>query len=156
MRPYPEELLRALQGGIATHLAPELQSNYAKAQFGFAMLLFNIATRDYDTAVPDLIEANRTLRSLLNEAMQALAVIATEGAAEARAAAALPPAADSLRLAALRAEHDDLRAVLSKLAPLIEAAGDDDALAPLRESRTAIYAYLAADAKKRIVPILSA
>ena len=62
MRPYPEEVLRAIQSGIVAHFAPEVESTYGKAQFAFSMMLFTIALRDYDSAVPDLLEANGTLR----------------------------------------------------------------------------------------------
>ena len=157
MRPYPEEVLRAIQSGVVSHFAPELTSNYSKAQFAFAMLLFGIATRDYDSAVPDLVDANRTLRTLLTDAAVALGGIARDDAAAARdALAALPAPAEGLRLSALRAENEGLRDLVSRIAPLIEAADDDPALAALRPSRTAIFAHLSADARKRMVPILTA
>jgi hypothetical protein len=157
MRPYPEEILRAIQSGVVAHFAPELTSNYAKAQFGFSMLLFGIATRDFDAAVPDLLEANQALRSLLADAGAALAGIEREDAAAAHGAIAqLPRPTDSLWLSALRTDNDAVRAVISQLAPLIEAAADDPALAALAPFRAAIFAYLSADARKRMVPILTA
>jgi hypothetical protein len=156
MRPYPEEVLRAIQTGVVSHFAPELTSNYSKAQFAFAMLLFGIATRDYDSAVPDLVDANTTLRALLTDASAALGGIARDDAVAARAAlGVLPPPADSLRLSALRVENEALRALVSQIAPLIEAADDDPALAALRPSRTAIFGHLSADARRRMVPILT-
>ena len=157
MRPHPEELVRILQTGVLSHLAPELQSSYAKAQFGFGMLLFGLATRDADTAVPDLLDENRTLRALLEDAHAALAHVEGEHARDAVAAIdALPAATDSLRLSALRAENDALRAALAGIAPLVEAAGDDPGLLPLRDVRVQVYDHLKAAARKRIVPILSA
>lgn len=157
MRPHPEELVRILQTGVLSHFAPELQSSYAKAQFGFSMLLFGLATRNADAAVPDLMDENSALRALLAEARDAMARIDGRGAPQAAAAIdALAPPADSLRLAALRAENDAIRAVLAGMAPLIEAAGDDEALLPLRDVRARIYEHLQAAARKRIVPILSA
>ena len=169
MRPYPEEILRAIQMGIGAHFGPEVESTYGKAQLAFAMLLFGVAMRDYDTAVPDLLENNNTLRALLTDAGAALAQVDAAAASTALAqiegadlaaardaVAAIPPPAGSLRLSALRAENDALRGTISKLVPLLEACKDVDALAPLRSSRAAIYAYLSADAKKRVVPILSA
>jgi hypothetical protein len=157
MRPYPEEVLRAIQTGVVSHFAPELTSNYSKAQFAFAMILFGVATRDYDSAVPDLVDANTTLRALLTDAAAALAGIARDDAADAHAAlAVLPPSASSLHLSALRGENEALRALVSQIAPLIEAAGDDPELAALRPSRAAIFAHLSADARRRMVPILTA
>jgi hypothetical protein len=157
MRPYPEEVLRAIQTGVSAHFAPELKSSYGQAQFAFSMLLFTIVQRDYDTAVPDIVEANRALRDLLASAHAALASIDRDDARFARqAAAALPPPAASLRLSALRAENEALRAIVSTLTPVIEPADDDPKLAPMKPVRAAIYAHLAADAKRRIFPILSA
>ena len=157
MRPYPDEVLRAIQSGVIAHFAPELDSNYGKAQFAFSMLLFNIATRDYDTAVPDLLEANSTLRGLLAEARSALDAIGSPPAQDGIATIdALPAPAPSLKLTDLRAENDALRAAVASLSPLIEPAADEPPLAPLRELRANLYAWLAADAKKRSFPILSA
>ena len=157
MRPYPEEVLRAIQTGIGAHFAPEVKSTYGQAQFAFSMLLFTLVQRDYDSAVPDLIEANAAIRTLLADAGAALATIDRDDARAARAAAtAPPPPAASLRLSALRAENEALRTIIGALTPVIEPAGDDAALAALKPARAAIYAYLAADAKRRIFPILSA
>ncbi len=157
MRPYPEEVLRAIQSGVAAHFAPEVKSAYGQAQFAFSMLLFTVVQRDYDTAVPDLVDANAALRGLLAAADAVLANIDRDDARAARdAIAALPPPATSLRLSALRAENDALRSILGQLAPVIEPANDDPVLAPMKPAREAIYAHLAADAKRRIFPILTA
>ncbi len=157
MRPYPEEIVRILQTGVMSHFLPELQTKYGQAQFTFSMLLFGMVTKDLDSMVPDLIEQNAALRDLLAEAAAALPRIDRD---DVRAGVAslgeLPPAAESLRLSALRGENEALRALLAGLAPLIEPAADDAALAPLRDVRVKVYAHLQADARKRIVPILSA
>lgn len=156
MRPYPEEILRAIQTGVMTHLMPEVQSSYGKAQFAFSMLLFTIAQRDLDTAVPDLLESNAALRTLLSDTSTALREIDSEDArAGIDTIAALAPPTASLRISELRAENDALRAALASLAPLVEPAADVPALAPLRDVRTAIFAHLSADARRRIVPILT-
>jgi len=156
VRPYPEEVLRAIQTGVTTHLMPEVQSSYAKAQFAFSMLLFTIAQRDLDTAVPDLLETNAALRKLLGDTSAALrAIDSNEARTGIEAIAGLPTPTESLRLSHLRADNDALRAVLSSLAALIEPAADDSELAPLRGVRTAIFAHLSADARRRIVPILT-
>lgn len=156
MRPYPEEVLKAIQTGIGAHFAPELQSNYARAQLAFSMLLFTIAQRDYDTAVPDVIEHNKELRALLADARAALDGLQHPEAASARAALdALPLPAQSLKLSDLRGEREALRAAVCALVPLIEPAADDPPLAALRDIRSRVYAYLTADSRKRIVPILT-
>jgi hypothetical protein len=155
MRPYPEELYRAINLVLAQHLMPELQTAFSQREAGIVMLLFNIAQRDYDTAVPDLIDENAKLRALLEEVSGALASIDRDEARTARASLdALPARPDSLRLSALRAENDALRGALSMLAPLIEPAADDASLAPLRDVRAKVYAHLKADAQRRAVPML--
>lgn len=156
MRPYPEEVLRVIQAGIMAHLAPEVRSAYGQAQIAFSMLLFMVVQRDADSAAADLVDANRALRGLLADADAALARVDRDDARAARARlATLPAAPPTLRLSDLRAEHEALRGLLAGLAPLIEPAADDAPLAPLREVRAATFAYLAADAKRRTVPILS-
>jgi hypothetical protein len=157
VRPYPEEIIRIVQTGVMTHLAPEVQSSYGKAQTAFMAMLFALASRDADGAVETLVESNAAVRGLLADAASALAQIDRDDARAARTAlGALPAKETSLRLSALRKESDALRGALASLAPLIEPAADDAALAPLRDVRTRVYAYLSADARKRIVPILSA
>lgn len=156
MRPYPEEVVRVIQAGIAAHFAPELQTTYSQAQFAFSMILFGVVQRDFDTAVPDLIEDSKVLRQLLTQVSSALDDVDAARAATAREIiAALPGPAESLRLSALRAENEALRAAISKLAPIVEPAADVVELSALRPARDAVFAHLLADAKRRIVPILT-
>jgi hypothetical protein len=134
---------------------PELRTPFSQREAGIVMLLFNIAQRDYDTAVPDLIGENAKLRALLDEASAALAAMDRADARAARTSLdALPPRTDALRLSTLRTENDALRTALSQLSPLIEPAADDASLAPLRDVRTKVYAHLKADAQRRAVPML--
>ena len=155
MRPYPDELHRAIQAVMMSHFAPELTTAFSQREMGIVMLLFSIAQRSADTAVPDLIEENEGLRELLTETAQALDSIDRAGARNAIASiAALPKDTDSLRLSALRADNDALRGALASLAPLIEPAADDPALAALRDVRLRVYAHLKADAHRRAVPML--
>lgn len=156
MRPYPEEVVRAIQAGIAAHFAPELQSTYSQAQFAFSMILFGVVQRDFDTAVPDLIDDSKKMRDLFAQVSAALDGVEPSRAAAAREViAALPEPAGSLRLSALRAENEGLRTAIGKLAPVIEPAADVPGLAVLRPARQAMFAYLLADAQRRIVPILT-
>jgi hypothetical protein len=155
MRPYPEEIQKAVQMVMLSHFAPELTTAYSQRELGVVMLLFQIAQRDHDTAVPDLIDQNAKLRALLAEAADALAAVDRDDARANRdAIGALPAPAESLKLSDLRREHDALRGAVSSLAPLIEPAADDAALAPLRPVRRKIYDHLREDAKRRSVPIL--
>jgi hypothetical protein len=155
VRPYPEEIQRAVQLVMMSHFAPELTTAYSQRELGVVMLLFQIIQRDYDTAVPDLIEQNTKLRSLLGETANALAAVDRDDARAGRASiAGLPPPTDSLRLSVLRQENDALRAMVAALAPIIEPAADDGSLAPLRPVRLKIYEHLRDDAKRRAVPML--
>lgn len=156
MRPYPEEVVRVIQAGIAAHFAPELQSTYSQAQFAFSMILFGVVQRDFDTAVPDLIEDSKKLRELLDQVSAVLDGVDDARAAPARdVLVALPAPAESLRLSALRGENEGLRTAIGKLAPVIEPAADVPELAALRPAREAVFAHLLADARRRIVPILT-
>jgi hypothetical protein len=156
MRPYPEEVLRALQSGMVAHFAPELKTTYGQAQFAFAMMLFGIVQRDHDSAAQDLLDANAALRELLHETRDALAEVEGDDAAAARTSLdALPPPAKSIRLSDLRAEYEALRGCVGALAPLVEPAADVDRLRALRPVRGRIFDWLAADVQKRVVPILS-
>ena len=155
MRPYPEEVARIIQAGIAAHFAPELRSTYAQAQLAFSALLFMVLQRDFDGIAEDLVRSNRELRALLADADAALAGISGDEAAAARATiAALPPPVSDVRLSSLRAEYDALRAAFATLAPVLEPAADDERLAPLRDLRSRTFAWFAADAKRRSVPVL--
>lgn len=157
MRPYPDEVLRAIQSAMGAQFAPEIQSTYGKAQVAYASLLFILAQREYDSAVPDLIDENMRLRGLLADAGVALASVEGEAADAGRGTLdALPEPAASLRLSDQRRERDGLRAAIAALAPVVEPADDEPSLAPLREVRRSIFAYLAEDAQKRSFPILSA
>ena len=155
MRPYPEEVYAAIQNVMLQHFGPELQTPHSQRELGIVALMFGVAARGRDTEVPDLIEENRALRELLADAAAALAAIERADAVAGRETiAGLPPVEASLKLSDLRQENDALRGALSALAPLIEPAADDAALAPLRDVRLRVYAHLKADAARRAVPML--
>jgi hypothetical protein len=156
LKPYPEEVIKALQSGVMAHFAPEVKSSYGQAQFAFAMLLFGVVQRDFDSLAQDLVESNASLRQLLAQARLALSGVAGDDAKHAmQELDALPPPSESVRLSELRAEWDALRSALVRLIPLLEPAGDDQALAPMRPVRDAVYTWLRRDAQRRVVPILT-
>ena len=124
MRPYPEEIVQALQRGVSSHFAPELRSTYAQSQFGASAMLFGIALREADTAAQDLVTANGELRALLSEVEAALASVDASHAQAGRAALAkMPAAAADLRLSSLRAEFDGLRTVFCRAGARDRAGG---------------------------------
>jgi hypothetical protein len=156
VRPYPEEIVQALQRAAGAHFAPELTSTYAQSQFGVGAMLFGIAVRDADSAAQDLVDANTALRGLLSDINQALPAVDHPAADSARnALAALPLPAGDLRLSSLRAEFDGLRETFVKLAPILEPAADEPALAPLAPLRERAYAWFSADARRRSFPLLN-
>src|SRR4029079_14588798 len=113
-----EEIQKAVQMVMLSHFAPELTSAYSQRELGVVMLLFQIAQRDVDTAVPDLIEQNTKLRALLAEADHALTKLDSTASRDQRdAIGALPMPSDSLKLSDLRRENDTLRGAISSLAP---------------------------------------
>ncbi len=156
MRPYPEEIILALQRGMSAHFLPELKSSYAQAQFMPAQLLFGIALRDADGAAQNMIDANRELRALLAELQSTLGAVDRDDARVAGGVfATLPSPAADVKLSSLRTEFDGLRTAFSQLAPVLEPAGEDDGLAALRPIRRKVYDWFSADARKRTVPILN-
>jgi hypothetical protein len=155
MRPYPEEVLKAIQNVTMQHFGPELTSPFSQRELMIVGLMFSVAGRGRDTEVPDLIEENRALRELLGEVAAALTGVNRDDAKGARETiAGLPRTETSLKLSDLRRENDALRAALAALAPLIEPAADDATLAPLRDVRLKAFAHLKADAQRRQVPML--
>jgi hypothetical protein len=63
--------------------------------------------------------------------------------------------AANIYLSSLRAEFDGLRQVFCELAPILEPAADDPALAPLLALRERAYAWFSADARRRSFPLLN-
>lgn len=156
MRPYPEEIVQALQRAAGAHFAPELTSTYAQSQFGVGSMLFGIAVRDANTAAQDLVDANRALRALLSDISGALSTVQHPDASVALdVLAALPPPASNLHLSSLRTEFDALRDAFCRLAPILEPAAEDPALAPLAPLRERTYAWFSADARRRSFPLLN-
>ena len=155
MRPYPEEIYKAIQNVLMQHFAPELRTAYSQRELGIVAVMFGVAARTHDSEVPDLLDENRALRELLTEAVQVMSapdwLIPSAGR---EAKAALRTTETSLKLSDLRAENDRLRSALAAMAPVIEPAADDPRFAAMREVRTKVYAHLRADAVRRQVPML--
>jgi hypothetical protein len=150
VKPGGVESLRGIQAALADALVPELTSAYAQdAAQTLTMLLESLAA-GWDTAVEDLVSANSAVRALLSQAVQVFA--ANEGNEPAASlvkmcedAIAVPPAA-TLRISALTAESEALRAALEHVLVALEDIAAGSADAPAMALRRSIYAHLRTEA----------
>ena len=147
MRPNGEELLRGIQGTLATYILPEVQTAHAKMELMLVQALLGIAAAEWDGAAQRLVDDNAVLRELARRGAEALGVAP---AAE-TLAAELRSLADeddpSLRLSDLTAANGRLRDALARLCAALGAAD-----AP--EIRSAIMGHLRADAESRTLSLL--
>ena len=150
MKPGGIASLRGIQAALADALVPELTTAYAQdAAQTLTMLLESLAA-GWDTAAEDLVSGNAAVRDLLSQAVQVF--VAGDGNEPAAPlvklcedAIAVPPAA-SLRLSALTAESESLRAVLERVVEALEDIAAGSADAPAMGLRRSIYAHLRTEA----------
>jgi hypothetical protein len=120
MTPTVPAVLAELAGLLARNALPGTPEPERANTLNLSAMLLAIAAETWDTAAARLVEENRALRALLAE----------------------PGADDDLRLSALKAENDRLRARLIAEHVAAEAAGD----APRQD---AIWAELVASTERR-------
>ena len=134
MRPSAAEVLRGLQGALASEIGPEVQSLFGQGALQTAHMLLEMLANEIDGATDSLAGDNQTLCGLLARA--ASAVSALDGAlAQETAAALAEPTPPSLTLAALTARNQRLRSLLERLLVVCEDAAAD---APQGETLMAV------------------
>ena len=148
MRPNGEELLRGLQGSLATYILPELPSAYARSELMITTALLGIVAAQWDDAAQRLVDGNAALRALARRGADAIAGVDAGLAAELRALA--QEADPSVRLSDLSAANDRLRAALGRLGVLL-LERDAPALAELR---AAVFDHLRQEAEARSLSLL--
>jgi hypothetical protein len=120
MNPSIPSVLFELAGLSIRNAGPEVAPAERASDLGLSAAILAIAGEVWDRQAHILVEENRAIRALLNEAGE-----------------------DSdLRLSALKAENDRLRAALIDAHAAAEAAGD-------RAREAAIWAELAASTERR-------
>lgn len=150
MHPNGEEIVRGVQGALATHVLPELQSGYARSQMMIVQVLLGMAASEWDGAAQQLVDDNASLRALAARGADAVDEAGDDEslAGELRALAGETDA--SVRLSDLRANYEGLRAAIGRLAVLVE--GSD--AAALRALRPEVLGQLRNDLERRSLSLL--
>ena len=132
MHPNSEEVLRGVAGALVTHVLPELQSPYARAQLMFSVSMLGVVANSVDGAAQQLAGDNTSLRALALRAADALPDDAGGATLrdELRAVGAEVDA--SLSLSDLSAASGRVRGALGRLGVFLEGA-HAPALRSLRE-----------------------
>ncbi len=150
MHPNGEELLRGLQGTLATYVMPEVQTPHARLEIGLVQAMLGIAAAEWDGAAQRLVDDNASLRDLARRGPEALAG-SPEAAALADELRTLAEDLDpSVRLSDLSAANNRLRDALERLCALAQESGS----APLRTLRSSIIDHFRRDAEERSLSLL--
>jgi hypothetical protein len=132
MHPNSEEVLRGVAGALVTHVLPEVQSQYARAQLMFSVSMLGVVANGLDGAVQQLVDDNAALRALALRAADALSGERDAAALRDELRAASATADTSISLSDLAAASDSLRGLIGRLGALLEAM-DAPALRPLSD-----------------------
>ncbi|MGE5594827.1 MAG: hypothetical protein ACM3S1_02190 [Hyphomicrobiales bacterium] len=118
MRPDVTKVLQGIAGTLAMQVLPEVRTPYGQQTVGLASQLCFMISQEFDRAAARLVEENAAILGIFERALSLL----DEGplAAKLRAATQTVPGAD-LRISALQAENDNLRALLIELHAAVEA-----------------------------------
>lgn len=137
MRPTPVEVIRGLQGALATIVLPEVTSRYAQAQVMFTIMILDMLIREWEEGAQIFVDDNRGIRELLSRGSEALDRLGKEtGDSEMLSLAGALRGDDgrseaSYRMADLMAESNRLREQLVSLGAVCDRAHSDPKLAPL-------------------------
>jgi len=155
MRPTPVEVMRGLQGALATIVLPEVSSRYAQAQVLFTVMILDMLVREWEEGAQLYVDDNRGIRKLLSRGSGLLERLGREtGDDELLSLAAGfrrddAGAETSYRMGDLMAESNRLREQLISLGALCDRARSDPRLAPLLPLWRDICAHLGSIAARR-------
>jgi hypothetical protein len=124
VKPYLTDVLAAAARDLAGFV-PTLEPAYLRGRVGAVANALAVISEDLDRAVPRRVEENRAFRALFRDAAPQVA----DAALAARLTALAAEDAQDLRLSALDADNDRLRAVLIELHAHVEAREDPAAKA---------------------------
>src|SRR3990170_5792738 len=130
MRPTAVEVIRGIQGALASHVLPELSSRYAQAQVMYSIMLLEMLSKEWEEGAHILDEDSRGMKRLLARGAELIEALPARDkgldslAADLRAAAA-GPGALTLRMSALRERNERLRSLLTRLGEACDRARDD-------------------------------
>jgi hypothetical protein len=148
LRPNALEIIRGIQVSLLTHVAPEVQSAYARAQVQYALGLLQMLAEEWDVTPQRLMEENRSLRALFREAAEAVQSVEGTGGLARRLEEAAAADDGDLTISALSARNQDLQALLAELMEVMDAPDAGDT-APLERLRGAVRRELRAHVERR-------
>jgi len=140
VRPTSVEVLRGLQGLLASDIGREVQSLFGQDALQTAQMLLEMLANELDGSADNLYRDNEALAELLAGAAVAVRPLDTTLAGEAEAALA-EPADGSLTISALSARNSRLRALVERLLILCEDAAGGEQPALMR-ARAGAYRHL--------------
>ena len=141
MKPDENLVLADCAARFATVIAPEVQPAYLAASIGMFGGILGMIAEDWDRAASRRVEENRAIRRLFGQASG----LALEVGLSARLATMAEGNDDDLRLSALEAGNEALRAALIDLHAAVEAM-DGQAANALND---AIWVELSASTERR-------
>lgn len=137
MRPTPVEIIRGLQGALATIVLPEVTSRYAQAQVIYTAMILDMVVRELEEGAQLYVDDNRGMRDLLNRGSGLLRRLGEESSDSELVSLADSLRADgtggesSYRPADLMAEGNRLREQLITLGEVCGRAHSDPKFASL-------------------------
>jgi hypothetical protein len=141
MTPDTRAIISDLAGRMAMVFAPDLKSPYVAGSAGLTAAVLMMVAEEGDRTVHRLVEENRAIRAILNDAEAAAPPV--ELAERLRTLAA--GADEDLHVSALQAANNALRSALTELHALAETRAD----APAKALEAAIWGELAASTGRR-------
>jgi len=141
VKPDENLVLADFAARFAGEIAPQVQPAYLAAAIGMSAGILGMIAEDWDRSASRRVEENRAVRGLFRDA----AGLGLEAGLAARLAALAEGNDDDLRLSALEAGNEVLRAALIELHAAVEAM-DGAAATALND---AIWRELAASTERR-------
>ena len=141
MKPDENLVLADFANRFGTEIAPQVQPAYLASAIGMSAGILGMIAEDWDRAASRRVEENRAVRGLFADA----AGLALEPGLAARLAALAEGNDDDLRLSALEAGNEALRAALIDLHAAVEGMEGSAA----KGLNDAIWRELAASTERR-------
>lgn len=147
MRATAEEVLRGIQYALVHEILPDLKSAYVQSQVPLMVMAVEGVIHRWDSAVQDLLEENRDLTELLEQAAAVIDGMSDRNeelsalARELRKTATCPYDGP-LTVSALTERNNQLKGAVEKLLVLCESAAKRPDCGPLMAVRRKTYRRL--------------
>lgn len=126
MRPDPQRVMYGIVAALMRDILPEVRTPFAQQTVGLTGMVLSLMAQEYDRSAARLVEENAAVIELLSRARSSLPDTALHQRID--AAVDTVPGAD-LRVSALQAENDALRALLIDVQAAVEQVESDEARA---------------------------